>query len=540
MSFVTQKFKLNTRLMLAMAVMATTQAVLIGGFAWFNLSRSLDDEIGHRALVVAKTVAAMPSIISGIEQRDMDSLGGITKRLTDENEALFIVVGDRAMIRLAHPNPEKLGKSMADDEGDQGQMALISGIAYVTKAEGSLGPSMRARAPVYDATGEEIIGVVSVGFSLNQIRALISQYAVWLLAVSGGILVLSMGMAMIITRRLKREIFGLEPDEIARSFKEQEATLESVREGIIAINRNGLITTFNSQAIRMVGLSEGSTVLGRPIQSVLPDSALEDIMLSGEAQLDEEVWLNGTQMIVNRIPLKQNDVIVGAVSSFRPRNEVDLVSRQLTRIEQYADTLRSQAHEYSNKLHTIAGLIQLNAKDDALKLIGAESVDQQKILELIVRHIDNPVVAGCLLGKHSRAKEMGLKLEFDPDSQLSELPQTLSADQLVSLLGNLIDNALEATRRHRGSGGEVQLSLTDLGNDLIIEVQDQGPGIPEDQTEQIFTKGFTSKAEGDHGLGLHLVQNIIDHSGGTIHFETLIPNGTRVICYIPKRGGPKP
>lgn len=522
--------------MLAMAVMATTQAVLIGGFAWFNLSRSLDDEIGHRALVVAKTVAAMPSIIDGIQQRDLTLLASLTERLTDENDALFIVVGDRGMIRLAHPNPERLGKSMADDEGDQGQTALIRGIAYVNKAEGSLGPSMRARAPVYDSTGEDIIGVVSVGYSLNQIRTLIARYAVWLLAVSGGILLFSMGIAMVITRRLKREIFGLEPDEIARSFKEQEATLESVREGIIAINREGRITTFNPQAIRMVGLAEGSSVLGQPIQSVLPDSALEDIMQTGDAQLDEEVWLNGTQMIVNRIPLKQNDVIVGAVSSFRPRNEVDLVSRQLTRIEQYADTLRSQAHEYSNKLHTIAGLIQLNAKEDALRLIGAEAVDQQKVLELIVRNIDNPVVAGCLLGKHSRAKEMGLKLNFDPDSQLSDLPGSLSADQLVSLLGNLIDNALEATRQERGAGGEVQLSMTDLGHDLIIEVQDQGPGIPPEQAEQIFQKGFTSKADGDHGLGLHLVQTIIDHCGGTIHFEPVLPTGTRVICYIPKRG----
>lgn len=520
--------------MLAMAVMATTQAMLIGGFAWFNLSRSLDDEIGHRALAAAKTVAAMPSIIRGIEQRDLTSLKQLTERLTEENDALFIVVGDRGAIRLAHPNPAKLGKSMADDEGDEGRTALILGIAYVNKAEGSLGPSMRARAPVYDAPGEHIIGVVSVGYSMSQVSDIIGRYTIWLLIVSSGILLLSMGIAMIITRRLKREIFGLEPDEIARSFKEQEATLESVREGIIAINQDGRITTFNQQAFRMLGLSEGSPVLGLPIQSVLPESELEGVMRSGLAQLDEEVWLNSTQMVVNRIPLKQNDAIVGAVSSFRPRNEVDLVSRQLTRFEQYADTLRSQAHEYSNKLHTIAGLIQLNAKEEALRLIGSETIDQQKVLELIVRHIDNPIVAGCLLGKHSRAKEMGLKLVFDPDSQLSGLPGSLSADQLVSLLGNLIDNALEATRRQQGSGGEIQLSMTDLGHDLIIEVQDQGPGITAEQTAQIFEKGFTSKHSGNHGIGLHLVQTIIENCNGTIHFEALTPTGTRVICYIPK------
>jgi two-component system CitB family sensor kinase len=529
------KLKLNTRLILALCFMSALQAALIGGFAWYNLSRSLDGEIGQRALNAARTVAAIPTVIDGIEQQDLSALKTIAEHLTDVNNTLFIVIGDKAAIRLAHPNPAKLGKSMADDEGDQGSEVLIKGLAYVNKAEGSLGPSMRARAPVYDASGEKIIGVVSVGFSLAQVEDIIARYNVWLLAILLLALFGSVSFAIIIATRLKREIFGLEPEQIARLFEEREATLQSVREGIIAINREGQITTFNRTAIETLGLTSHSTLLGKSIADVLPESNLTDVLSEGKPQFDQEVWLNDRQMIVNRVPVKKGDVIVGAVSSFRARDELDLVSQKLTRIEQYADSLRSQAHEYSNKLHTISGLIQLDAKEEALQLIGSETHDHQQLIQFLLSDIPNPVIAGCLLGKYNRAKEMGLALVIDPESHVADLPNTLTLDQLVSLLGNLIDNALEATWKTKGSGGEVLLSMTDIGNDLIIEVQDQGPGIPKAERERIFEKGVSTKTGTDHGLGLHLIRKILSHCSGSIEIEPTDSQGTRIICYLPKR-----
>ncbi|QEW08253.1 sensor histidine kinase [Nitrincola iocasae] len=531
---VLRKLKLKTRMILVLGLVSAIQTGLIGGFAWYYLSDSLDDEIGQRALMVAKTIAAMPEIITGVQNRDQAALNALGHKLATTNEALFIVIGDKNSIRLAHPNPDRLGHSMADDDGDQGTIALVEGLGYIDKALGSLGLSMRGKAPIFDLTGEDIIGIVSVGYSLNQVRSTIAQYNLVLFSVMALMLVGSVVAAIIIAGRFKRAIFGLEPEQIARLFEERDATLQSVREGIIAINREGIITTFNRTAIETLGLNPDTRLAGQPITKVLPASVLPAVLSSGQPEFDQEVWLNNRQMIVNRLPVKQGNEIIGVVSSFRPRDELDQVSRQLTRIQQYADTLRSQTHEYSNKLHTIAGLIQLGATDEALALIGSEVSDHQALIHLLLESVPDPLLSGCLLGKYNRAREMGLKLIIDPGSRMLELPDTLPRDQLVTVIGNLIDNAMEATRMQLPLGGEVHLSMSDLGHDLIFEVEDQGTGVaPEDQ-ERIFEKGFTSKASNNHGIGLHLVRSFVDQWGGSITLENLTEGGSRFTLYLPK------
>ena len=393
---------------------------------------------------------------------------------------------------------------------------------------------MRGKAPIFDLPGEEIIGIVSVGYSLNQVRSTITRYNLVLFTVMALMLLGSVAAAIIIAGRFKRAIFGLEPEQIARLFEERDATLQSVREGIIAINRDGIITTFNRTAVETLGLTPDTRLAGQPITSILPESGLPSVLKSGTPQFDQEVWLNNRHMIVNRLPVKQGSDIIGVVASFRPRDELDQVSRQLTRIQQYADTLRSQTHEYSNKLHTIAGLIQLGANDEALTLIGSEVSDHQALIHLLLESVPDPVLAGCLLGKYNRAREMGLKLIIDPGSRMMEMPDALPRDQLVSVVGNLIDNALEATRQQHSSGGEVHLSMSDLGHDLIFEVEDQGPGVALSDQERIFEKGFTSKADENHGIGLHLVRNFVHRWGGSVTVETLTPVGSRFTLYLPK------
>jgi len=529
-----RKTKLKTRMILTLGLVGALQTVLIGVFAGYYLSESLYDEIGQRALMVAKTVAATPAVISGIQSRDVPELNRLAARLADTNEALFIVIGDHDAIRLAHPDPTRLGHSMADDDGDYGRQALVYGEAYVARARGSLGESMRGKAPVVVPATGEIIGIVSVGYSLSQVEATIERYNFVLYGVIGVMVMISIVAAIVIAGRFKQAIFGLEPEEIARLFRERDATLQSVREGIIAINRDGRITTVNRTALDTLGLEPETPLAGQPILSVLPESDLLSVLESGIPDFDREVWLRGRQMIVNRLPVREGDDIIGVVASFRLRDEVDQVSRQLTRIQQYADTLRSQTHEYSNKLHTIAGLIQIGATDEAMALIGSEVSDHQALLHLLLDAVPDPVLAGCLLGKYNRAREMGLYLEIDPDSQMADIPEQLPRDQLVSVLGNLIDNALEATRSHTGEGGRVQLSMTDLGQELIFEVEDQGPGIPEEAQQKIFEKGFSSKEGDEHGIGLHLVRLFLNRWGGSVTVENLHNGGSRFTLYLPK------
>lgn len=540
MSLTLRKPKLKTRMILVLGLVSALQTILIGGFAGYYLSDSLYEEIGQRALMVAKTVAAMPSVVDGVRDRDIETLNGLSRQIADTNEALFIVIGDHEAIRLAHPDRSRIGRSMADDDGDLGLRALDQGLGYVDMTQGSLGLSMRGKAPIIEPISGNIIGIVSVGYSVDQVLSTIRRYNLVLYVVMGLMLVGSVVAAIIIAGRFKRAILGLEPEEIAVLFEERDATLQSVREGIIAINRDGLITTFNRTAIEMLRLEPATRLTGKPILDILPDNDLVSVLRSGVPDFDQEVWLKGRQMIVNRLPVRQGGNIIGVVASFRLKDELDQVSRQLTRIRQYADTLRSQAHEYSNKLHTIAGLIQIGANQEALALIGSEVSDHQALIHLLLEAVPDPVLAGCLLGKYNRAREMGLKLVIDPDSQMTDVPPELPREQLVSVLGNLIDNALEATRLHRGEGGQVQLSMTDLGHDLIFEIEDQGPGVAPERQQAIFEKGITDKpgrehGGQEHGIGLYLVRQFVERWGGSVTVERLQPEGSRFTLYLPKK-----
>ena len=534
MKFSIRSLKLKKRMVLILGLIALLQTSIIGLFALHNLNQSLDEQIGKQALHVAKTIAAMSEVIDAVQRKDSAMLQPLSMRLAQKAQTRFVVFGDQNSIRLSHPNPAMIGLSLVDDDDDDISPTLKQGIERVSKAKGSLGWSMRARVPVYDHNGQEIIGVISVGYLLDTVEATIAGYRITLILVIIGAFAFSVLTALWFADHFKKATFGLEPEQIGRLFDEQKATLQSVREGIIAINSEGQITTINQTAIKTLGLPTDTDLTGQPIEQLLPDSAMLEVLASGEPQFDNEVWLKGKNLIVNRLPLHQGDTITGVVSSFRRKDELDQVSKKLSRIQQYADSLRSQAHEYSNKLHTIAGLIQINAKEEALALIGQETQDHQELIHLLVASVPDPILAGCLLGKYNRARELSLRLNIDPESQMADLPEDLPRDQLVSILGNLIDNALEATRSHRGAGGEVKLSMTDLGNDLIFEIEDQGAGISSDQQQRIFEKGVTSKPGSGHGIGLYLVKKLLDELDGTITLEPADNSGSRFIVYIPK------
>ncbi|MEH6470051.1 MAG: sensor histidine kinase [Halopseudomonas sp.] len=535
-----RRLKLKPRMVLILGLMALLQTGLVGLFALKFLGHSLNEQMAQRALHVAKTIAAMPEIIAAVERRDSVFLQPLSLALADKTQARFVVIGDKLGVRLAHPTVARIGKPMHDDDGDFNEPALLYGKPYVQTAIGSLGATVRGKAPVFDVSDEQVIGIVSVGLMLDRVDQIIDRYRMTLLLVIAAAFGISVLTALWFASHFKKAIFGLEPEQIGRLFEERNATLESVREGIIAINADGRITTFNRTAIDTLGLSPDIQLTGSALLDVLPDSGMLEVLKTGQPQFDQEVWLHDYNLVVNRLPLKQGDKITGVVSSFRRKNELDLVSRKLTRIQQYADSLRSQAHEYSNKLHTIAGLIQIGANDEALSLIGQETERHQQLIELLLEAVPDPILAGCLLGKYNRAREMGLTLLIDPDSRMVELPERLPREQLVSILGNLIDNALEATLKHTGPQGEVSLTMTDLGDDLIFEIEDQGAGVAKAEQQRIFEKGVTSKAEQGHGLGLHLVRSLLQRLGGSVDVEPGDQGGARFIVYIPKLLTDKP
>ncbi len=527
---------LKARMIMLLGLMALVQTGLIGFFTLQYLTRSLDEQIGQRALHVATTIATMPEIIQAVGRSDSAFLIPLAAKLAKKNDARFIVIGDKKGIRLAHPNPAKIGYSMQDDDGDDNAPALVHGKGYISKALGSLGLSMRGKAPILTAQSNEVVGVVSVGYLLDTVSTIISRYRTTLLSVILAAFIISVLIAIWAANHFKRAIFGLEPEQIAVLFEERNATIEAVREGIIAVNAKGRIVTINQAAIDTLNMDNKLSLIGENIQEVLPDSELLSVISSGQAQYDKETWINEMEVIVNRIPIIQNEKVTGVVASFRRKDELEKITRQLNDLEQYTDTLRSQAHEYSNKLHTISGLIQLDAKQEALTLIGRESEDHQALIELLLKAVSDPTLAACLLGKFSRAKEMGLKLVIDPDSRMAEFPASFQIEHLMTIIANLVDNAFEATLRSRGRGGEVHVSMTDLGNDLVFEFEDQGSGISLDEVENLFKKGVTSKNSDEHGFGLHIVRKLTRQLRGEITINPSAQGGSVITLYLPKNG----
>ncbi|MCH8106039.1 MAG: sensor histidine kinase [Proteobacteria bacterium] len=527
--------RLQTRIMLALILVVLLQAIISGSFTLRYIEVILEQRIGEQALQLSRVVSSLPQIRQGLIDRNVDQIQSLAESIRSNTDARFIVIGDLDGIRFSHPIPERIGKKRV---GGDNQRAIEKGESYVSKAVGSLGPSMRGKSPIFDDTGK-VIGVTSVGYMLDSVDETIRGYQKSVIMIVVASLFLSVLVGMAISSHFKRILFGLEPEEIARLFEERNATLETVREGIISINSEGIITTINKTAVETLNLPKDQTLTGQNIRQVLPDSDILSTLESGEPEHDKEVWINGQSLIVNRLPVMVGGKTTGVVSSFRPKGELELLTRKLSHIEQYADTLRSQSHEYANKLHTIAGLIQIDAKDQALELIGQESKGVQELVHLLVDAVPDPIVAGCLLGKFNRARELGLELVVDRESHMEDIPEQIPRESLVTLLGNLLDNAFEATRlklkQFPDGKRTIRLTMSDYGNDLIFEIDDSGEGIPLEDQQRIFEKGVSTKKEVGHGYGLFLVSTILKELHGQISVQNHESGGGRIIVYLPKK-----
>jgi two-component system CitB family sensor kinase len=461
---------------------------------------------------VAKITANDPELRAAFRAPDPSRLiQPIAENVRRQTGAEFVVVGNRDGIRYAHPLADRIGKEMV---GGDNELGLVHGQSYVSKAIGSLGPSLRGKAPVKDEQGN-VIGIVSVGFLLSDIEAAIRDYRSKVFLIMGIALLCAVLGAIGLSRYLKRAILGLEPEEIASLYVERNAMLESVREGIVAIDKNNRITMMNQAAIRILGLPQGD-YQHKPILEVLPDSRMPEILETGEYQLDTETVVSGKEIIVNRLPIKLGGQVVGVVTSFRGKSEIDQLAAELSQARRYADVLRAQTHEFHNLLYTISGLLQLGSTQEAVELITHETSFQQELILFVAKNIPDPLIGALLLGLHDRAKELKIQFQIHPDSRLQALPSSLNRQQLIILLGNLVQNAFEAVNDFGQEKKVVEVYLSDAGEEILFEVEDSGPGVADDLRDRLFERGFSTKPGRQRGLGLYKVQGIVKEMGGYI------------------------
>ena len=493
------------------------------------VSSILEEYIGRNALNVSKTVSLTTVVHEGLKNKNSTQIQLYAESVRKATGARFVVVGDHEGRRYSHPVPERIGKLMV---GGDNPRALERGEAYVSKAVGTLGPSMRGKVPIFANSGK-VIGVVSVGYLQETVESVTEGYLQRVLLWVFGLFLLGGIGTWLIARNVKQSIFGLEPVEIARLFRERNAILDSIREGVVAINDKGQVTMLDHEAAKILKIPPESGI-GTSIESILPQTRMLEVLKSGEEQFDQEMIIGGIEVIVNRVPIWQNGRVAGVVSSFRRKDEIDRMAQELTQIQEYSEVLRTQTHEYSNKLHTLAGLIQLGSHQEALDLIGRETSGYQELLGTLAETVPEPLLSAIILGKYNRAQELRINFQLDPESRMIDIPKKINREKIVTILGNLLENALEAAQENTSGKRTVQLSMTDFGNDLIFEVEDSGSGIEDESVDLSLQHGFTTKSGTGRGIGLSLVHENLKYLGGHLTVVRSSLGGMRFTIYIPK------
>jgi two-component system CitB family sensor kinase len=479
------------------------------GLTALNERAHLEHEYQQRALAIAKTFAAMPSIRQALARHDPADrrlIQNLAQQVSHETAAAYIVVIDRHGIRYSHPNPKLIGQRISEP------VVALDGRDHVGTDHGNLGVSANARTPIYAPSGS-IIGEVSAGILERRIAdQLLGDVPTLLLYFA---IALSIGVVASATlaRRLKRSTFGLELDEIAALVQEREAMLHGIREGVITLDREGRITLVNDEARRLLGL--GPDAVGWELAALVEDVRVRTL-LTGEAARDVMVLTDEHVLVVSRMPVSRQGRDLGAVVTLRDRTAMEGLLRELDSVDAMTNALRAQQHEFSNRMHTVAGLIEIGDHEQAARYALDISGASSGLAESITARIERPELAAMLLAKTTIASERGVELSLDDNSRLDDPGEDTGA--LLTIVGNLIDNAVDAAAVG-SSPARVVVKLTATDTAITLTVSDTGPGIPEENRAAIFNDGFTTKAASgrrNQGLGLALVHRLVHRAGGTI------------------------
>ncbi|MEM5014146.1 DcuS/MalK family sensor histidine kinase [Niallia taxi] len=491
-----------------------------------SITSSVEETQKEKALNVARTMAVSPLVIRSLEGKENQAdVQTFANQINDKTNVNFVVVMDMSGIRLSHPESNKVGKHFLG--GDEGP--VLKGKEYVSISKGTLGKSMRAFTPIKDSEGKQI-GAVAVGISLKSVTEAVDKGRMGI--VLGTLIGLLIGIigAVVLARYIKKTLLGLEPSVIAKLLEERSSMLQSVREGIIAIDQEGKITLVNKAASKLfkrAGLEEEP--LGMNIEDYLPETRLTRIIKSGETEVDQEQNLQGVTILVNRVPVVVGNQAVGAIATFRDKTEVQHLAEQLTGVRNYADALRAQAHEFMNKLHVILGLVRTEQYDTLADYVNETVNHRETEMSFVTKKVQDPVLAGFLIGKLSFARESGVSFSFDCANMLPKPANSEITHELITIIGNLLDNAIEAIANSINK--KVHLKLDYAEDILTIEVKDTGMGMTNSLQNKILDKGFSTKGN-NRGFGLYLLAQAIERLEGELIISSKPGKGTSFAAYV--------
>jgi sensor histidine kinase regulating citrate/malate metabolism len=508
---------------IALQILVIALIVAVGSaLALVDAKRDGDDAARQQVLSIATSLADSPSTARAIESgRATAVLQPVTEALRKQTGIAFITIMAPDRTRFTHTDPSQIGGAYLGTIEP-----ALRGETFTEVYTGTLGPSVRAVAPVRDSSGD-VVGLVAAGI-LQQ--SLADRWrAQWpvIAAVSLGALAVSLIGVAGIRRRLLRQTHGLRPDELRVMYDHHDAILHSVSEGLIVLDRTG-VALVNDEARRLLSLPAGHVS-----RSDLP----EFLRAYNPGARDEIHVTDDRVLVVNRSEVDQpgTETNGSEVVTIRDRTELQGALGELNSLKVLTDTLRSQAHEAANKLHTIVTMVEMGRADEAVTFATAELELSQQLVDRLSSAVGEPALVALLLGKTAQADERGIELTVTEDTWLPTGAEelVLTGQEMVTVMGNLIDNAMDACDRENPW---VEVTVNQSEGRLLIRVADSGEGMDANTFDKAMRRGYSTKPGSDadqHGLGLALVAQVVKRHGGSLAAD--VTYGSVITVTVPAR-----
>ncbi|WP_405499983.1 sensor histidine kinase [Streptomyces niveus] len=508
------------------AMQVVLVAAVVAGcalFAYFTDRAQAEETAKRQVTATARAMADSPSVREAIRSDDPSAaLQPYAEHVRVDTGVDFVTIMKPDGTRWTHPDPQLIGLPFIGTTGP----ALL-GKTFTETYTGTLGPSTRAVTPVKD--DGRITGLISVGITVDRISSQLEEQVKILALAAGGALALGGVGTYVINARLRRHTHGMNAGELSRMHDYHEAALHAVREGLLMLDGRRRIALINDGGQELLGLDDSA--VGRNIDELGLPAPLVGALLASEPRVDE------VHMTADRIVVVSTRPVIGGerrgtVATLRDHTELQALSGELDSERGFTQALRSQAHEAANRLHTVVSLIEMGRVDEAVEFATAELELAQVLTDRVVGAVAEPVLAALLLGKAAQANERGVELVLAEDSRIDDgvLPPSLAARELVTMLGNLIDNAMDAAQ---GSDG-ARVTVTALVEDgeLLLRVRDTGPGVAPGDMEEVFRRGWSTRGA-ERGLGLALVRQAVHRARGTVELTPGRAGGAEFTVRLP-------
>lgn len=474
---------------------------------------------------VAETIARSPMLASAdgaVLQEYLDSL----KDTLGDIDVISVVNSDN--VRLYHSNHALIGTVY---DGSSPKFGTGSGDYYASDDSGPSGNQRRAYAAVYDGDGN-YAGFVMAIMLMENIREESLQTLFIFAVITVAAVLMELIISAELSSRIKASLMGYEPGVFSAMYRIRDNILESLDEGVIAIDGAGTVQFANRAAAMMLDDSTEDaeeSIVGKPLSSVENGKMLLRVLASSEKEFNiQERTIDNADLLIDRIPIREDGTVIGTVGILHNRTEYTRLMEDLTGTRYLVDSMRANNHDFTNKLHVILGLIQMEMYDEATSYIENITIVQRETISSIMHAVDEPALAALLIGKTARASELNVKFILREGSRYSSPDMALPSEVLVTIVGNLIDNAFDAMNCSDvayDAPRELVFGIFSRPGSVLITASDTGAGISSGDIEHIFENGYSTKGEG-RGTGLYQVKTMVEGLGGSITVESQPGAGT--------------